>query len=94
MTEKTNKNMNYRETNVLIGTFAIFLFIAVIEMIILQVGSWYWQAIMLLICAFNMKSVRITLNQAKSEGKKSMVQLGLFCLVTAGVIFAVLWYIR
>lgn len=95
MTEKMNKNMKYGESSALMGGIcSICLFIAAIEMIILQVGSWYWYVVMLLICALNVEAVHITLNQAKSEGKKSMIQLGLFYLAYAVIAFAVLLYTR
>ena len=95
MTEKMNKNMKYGESSALMGGIcAIFLFIAAIEMIILQVGSWYWCVTLLLICAVNVEAVHITLSQVKAEGKKSAIQFGLFYLVSAIVIFSVLWYTR
>jgi len=57
MTEKMNKNMKYGESSALMGGIcAIFLFISAIEMVILQTGSWYWKAFMLLISALNVGS--------------------------------------
>jgi len=95
MTEKMNKNMKYGESSALMGGIcSICLFINAIEMIILQVGSWYWCVFMLLICAVNVEAVNITLNQAKAEGKKSVILLGLFYLAYAIISFGVLWYIR
>jgi len=95
MTEKMNKNMKYGESSALMGGIcSICLFIAAIEMIILQVGSWYWYVVMLLICAVNVEAVNITLNQVKAEGKKAATQFGLFYLAYAVIAFAVLWYIR
>lgn len=95
MTEKMNKNMKYGESSALVGgVCAIFIFISVIEMIILQYGSWFWYVVMLLVCAVNVEAVHITLNQIKKEDKKSKLLFGLVYVVYAIVSFGVIWYIR
>ena len=95
MTEKMNKNMKYGESSALMGGIsAMFLFIAAIEMIMLQYGNWFWYVVMLLICAVNVEAVHIVLSQIKAEGKKTAIQFGLFMLVYAVVAFGVIWYIR
>ena len=95
MTEEMNKKIKYGEESALIGGISsILLFIIAIAMIILQYGSPYIWVTFLLISFLNMKAVSITIDNAKKEGKKTVILFSGFIIIFAVLVFGVIVYIK
>ncbi len=95
MTEKMNENMKYGEQmSAAGGICGIFLFIWVIECMILQYGSRYIWIGILIIIFLSSDSIGFIMGAAKKGSNKDKVRFWSFYLAFAVLSFGVIYYIR
>ena len=95
MTEKMNNYMKYGESHGYIGGIcAIFLFIFVTEMLIMNVGSWYIWLTYFIVIFVNADGVKLILKDLKEETLKTKLQFAGILLLAVVISSGVLYYIK